>query len=479
MSRRRTALGVLAFVVMGAGVAWLALGRDDGDGGYTALFTNARGLVAGTDVRVGGAIAGRVRQVSLSDDGSALVRFTLKSARVRPRADAAAAIRPVDLLGDNYLSLSPGHASAPLHGAIPASRTSNAPRLDELLSTFRAPVRDALQTMLVEAGLALDDRGEDLSDVAVALRPALQAADRVATELDAQNRSLARAVTSADRAVGQLAGRSQDIGPLVDGLARTVRATAGRPVALDRSLAAMPRTLSTLKTTANQLAATATTATPLAADLRDTAPQLTAAVTGLAPLLSRVRSAASDLRPAVRSLTSLLARNAPTITALDRGIERIRATAPQTAQLIDALVPVAPQIAQGFFVDFPDQAQEPGTQPGDPFADPKRAYWRGAAVLSCEAFGVPVKPGCLSDVLKAFSPAATAKSDTPAATTKTAATSPAAATTPAKPAGGVTPLAKKVTDPLLTLLPKTGPLAPAAGQTTTTVNDLLDFLLGR
>ena len=29
----------------------------------------------------------------------------------------------------------------------------------------------------------------------------------------------------------------------------------------------------------------------------------------------------------------------------------------------------------------------------------RSAYWRGAAVFSCEAFGVPVRPGCLTKAL--------------------------------------------------------------------------------
>ncbi|MCW3016157.1 MAG: Mammalian cell entry related domain protein, partial [Solirubrobacterales bacterium] len=188
--------------LVGAGlVALLAHGREDPT--FTARFTNARGLVAGTDVRVGGAIAGRVREVALADDGTALVRFTVDDPRARPRTDAAAGIRPVDLLGDNYLSLSPGSARGALARAIPASRTSNAPRLDQLLGAFRPPVRDALRTVLVEGGLALDARGTDVASSAVALRPALEAADAAAEELDAQNRALVRAVTSADRAAGQ------------------------------------------------------------------------------------------------------------------------------------------------------------------------------------------------------------------------------------------------------------------------------------
>ena len=35
----------------------------------------------------------------------------------------------------------------------------------------------------------------------------------------------------------------------------------------------------------------------------------------------------------------------------------------------------------------------------DPFAEPTRAYWRGAAVFTCETFGVPVAPGCLTKAL--------------------------------------------------------------------------------
>jgi hypothetical protein len=56
-------------------------------------------------------------------------------------------------------------------------------------------------------------------------------------------------------------------------------------------------------------------------------------------------------------------------------------------------------ISDGFFVNFADEAAEPGRQPFDPFADPRRNYWRGAGVLTCEAFGVPVGPGCLAKAL--------------------------------------------------------------------------------
>lgn len=474
MSPRLLAAALAAVLAAaGAGLA-LVLTHDDAPR-YVARFTNARGLVSGTDVRVGGAIAGRVTDVVLADDGSALVRFTVDDDRARPREDAVAAIRPVDLLGDNYLALTPGHAARPLAGAISTARTSNAPRLDELLGTFRRPVRDALGTLLVEGGLALDRRGPDLAAASVALRPAIAAADRVAQELDGQSDAIGRAVTSADRALGDLAGRSADVRPVLGGLRRTLAATAERPDALDAGLQGLPATLGRLRGTAARLDATARAATPLAADLRTTAAPLAAAATDLPPLLRRIPSASRDLRPTLRAATQLLTRGAPTIRTLQRSIGKVRATAPKASALVDALVPAIGPITDGFLVNFPDEAMEPGNQPGDPFADPRRAYWRGAAVFSCEAFGVPVKPGCLQDVLKAFAPAT--KTKRKSAPAEKAAPAPA----PASPAPG-TSVAVAAGRPVKTITDAVkgvvgAATAPVTGGSPTQVGDLLDFLL--
>ncbi len=387
-----------AVVLVLCGVA-LSLSACGSDGPrYIAQFSSARGLVAGNDVRVGGAVAGRVRVVRLAKDGSAEVVFTT-ARRAAPRADARAAIRPVDLLGDTYLALSPGSSSQPLDGPIPVARTANAPRLDELLRTFSPPVRDALGALIVEAGLALDERGADLADTAVALKPALVAADRVVDELDGQNHALASLVPDAERAASQLASRSADVGPLLDDLARTLGTTASHGAALRATVAGLPDTLARVRGTATKLSAVAVAAQPVARSLRDTAPGLQAALSELRPFVVRLRGTAEVLRPAVRSLRRTLAGGSQSLPKLDRALRALLAAAPDIRQLVGAIEPAAPGIAKGFLENFPDQAAEPGNQPLDPFADPRRRYWRGAAVMSCEAFGVPVRPGCLNEVL--------------------------------------------------------------------------------
>jgi virulence factor Mce-like protein len=392
---------IAAGVVGVAALGWLVAGSFSGgtQTQYAAEFVDASGLLAGNDVRAGGAIVGRVRSISLTARGRALVKFTLDERGARPRADAVAAIRPVDLLGDNYLSLSPGTSRAPLRGSIPIARTSNAPRLDEVLRAFRPQVRNGLQALLVEGGLALDRRGEDISRTAVLLRPAFGAADSVTRELAAQNARLDPLVADAERAAGQLASRGRDLGPLVDGLAGTLRATASEAPALGRGVAGLPGLLSRARSVALRLGETADAALPVARSLKSSAAPLGDALDGAPPLLDAAGGAAARLRPTVRATRTLLAAANPTIRRLGTALPALRSVAPDANRFLAAFDAAAPAIGDGFFVNFPDQAAEPGNQPFDPFADPRRAYWRGAAVFSCEAFGVPVAPGCLDRVL--------------------------------------------------------------------------------
>jgi virulence factor Mce-like protein len=364
-----------------------------------AEFSDAHGLVVGNDVRIDGAPAGRVDSIALSSHGTAIVTMRLNDGLAQPRADATAAIRPVDLLGDTYVALSPGRAQAPLHGAIPFGRTLNDPRLDDLLRVFRAPQRAGLKAMLVELGIALDDRGVDLNQAALELRPALSAAQNVMQELGSQNADLRRFVADAQQVVAQGAGRSRDLGTLIGGLSATLRTTAAHASGLDAGLQTMPQTLVQARQTAGELAGTARAARPLAAELAGAAGGLSLAATRLSPFLSELARAARDLHPTLRAATGALTAADPTVSALASGLGAIKRAGPEVGRLISELVPAAPGIAQGFFVNFPDQAREPGTQPFDPFANPLRNYWRGVGVFTCQSFGLPIEPGCLSKFL--------------------------------------------------------------------------------
>jgi virulence factor Mce-like protein len=391
--------GVRPALVASAILAVLALAGCGGGEEIQAEFSDANGLVPGNDVRVNGAPAGTVTSMKLTDRGTALVTMEIHDGLAPPRADATAAIRPVDLIGDNYVALSPGTASKPLDGPIPPSRTLDAPRLDDLLRTVGDPERAGLQAMLVEGGIALDDRGVDLNQAALALRPTLQAADRVAQELGSQNADLGRFVADAERVASQAAARNRELGGLVDSVDATLHATGDNAGSLDTALGDLPATLGELRTTAAKLERTANAAMPLASSLRDSAPGLASAAGKLGPFLDSASSTVGELDPVIRRATSVLATSDGTFKAARHGLARLEAVSPAADRFMSVLDPAAPSIAKGFFVNFPDQAAEPGNQPFDPFADPRRHYWRGAAVLTCQTFGQPIEPGCLQHFL--------------------------------------------------------------------------------
>lgn len=392
------AIGAVA-VVVAAGIWLLASARDPATT-ITAEFSNARGLLPDTDVRVDGAIAGSVRKIELTDRGTALVTLDVHDGLPQARADATAAIRPVDLLGDTYVSLDLGTDGAPpLRRTLPTSQTSNAPRLSDLLNAFRPGARGGLQALLVELGVALDARGPDFNRAAIALRPAIQATDQVLAELSSQNADLASLIADARRVTAQVAPRDRELSRLVRSLADTFSATASRAPELDRGLAKLPPTLAEVTRVAAALERTSVAAEPLARTLGEAAPGLEVAARDLGPFLDDARDAVTQLRPVVPQLTTLLQRGEPAFRGLAAGGETLRRVAPAITSLMDALVPAVPKISEAFFVNFADQASEPGNQPDAPATDPARRFWRGAAVFTCEAFGRPIEPGCFADYL--------------------------------------------------------------------------------
>lgn len=455
--------GAAAVVVV---AAVLLLGAGGGGGGTVvqAEFSNARGLLVDNEVRIQGAPAGTVERIELTPRNTALVTIRLHDGLPRPRRDAVAAIRPVDLLGDIYLSLSPGHDREPLRGPIPLSQTSNEPRLSDMLAAFPSRSRRGLQAMLVSLGIALDRRGEDVNRAVVALRPALEATDGVMRELDSQRASLRSLIADGERMTRQLASRGRALGGSIEGLAGTLRAVAARAPQLDRGLQTLPDTLGRLRGTSTRLASTARAALPLGVALERAAPPLALASRRLAGFLDAAHGAVVDARPLVRSLGDVLRSGRPTLGRLATGLTALGGAAPDLDALMKALGPAAAPIAEGFFVNFADQGAEPGNQPFDPFADPARNYWRGAAVFTCEAFGVRIAPNCLQQYL--YEPASRRR----------AARGP---TVPA--AGGAANVTGPATAPAAPAAPPAPPVAasaPAPSAAGAAARRMLDYLLG-
>ncbi|GGK90158.1 MlaD family protein [Nocardia jinanensis] len=110
----------------------------DIDAEYTAVFTDASGLTAGSDVRIAGARIGTVTAIAVTDDTTARVGFTLGDDR--PILDTThAAVRYQSLLGQRYLELfesGPGGVPLAAGATIPRDRTVPSFDVSRLFSGF-------------------------------------------------------------------------------------------------------------------------------------------------------------------------------------------------------------------------------------------------------------------------------------------------------------------------------------------------------
>lgn len=374
-----------------------------------AEFKNAWPLVPGMTVRVSGAVAGTVESVDLTDQGTADVGLRLTRDVAVPRTDASAAIRQHDILGDTYVALELGGESEPLEGPIPVSRTIALPRLDELFSTFREPERQGMQALMTELSLAVEERGSDLNEAMLQIRPGMEALDDLLAELDGQEVDLRAVVTDAQRLTGQLAGSTQDIEAGTDALDGLLTSAAAQTPQLDRALEAAPEGMAAARRTLTQVGELADRAQPLARTLAQAAPELRAAAPLIAPFARDAAASVRVLAPVFDQLRRTLVAAKP-VTGQLKDLDPVDVLLPASG-LLEVLSPVFGDGAKALFgansygTDPKGQtglgavAVERGDQPTTPNADPRRMWMRTGVVLSCETFGVPIRPGCLARLL--------------------------------------------------------------------------------
>jgi phospholipid/cholesterol/gamma-HCH transport system substrate-binding protein len=113
---------------------------------FSAIFTDASGVLAGDDVRLAGVPVGQVQGLHIVNRTEAKIDFTLEKG-VPVYTDVQVQIRYLDLLGGRYLALVEGptpRAQLKAGATIPVGQTSPALNLTVLFNGFR-PLFQALQ----------------------------------------------------------------------------------------------------------------------------------------------------------------------------------------------------------------------------------------------------------------------------------------------------------------------------------------------
>ena len=132
-----TIVGGLVLLVAGLFLFTLIGKADLGKGSaktLNAVFLNADGLTAGTDVRIAGVKVGRVTGQRLDTQTyDAIVEFSINDGVEVPE-DSSISVLTDGLLGGNYLSIQPGGADGMLADGGNVKYTSDSINMIELIS---------------------------------------------------------------------------------------------------------------------------------------------------------------------------------------------------------------------------------------------------------------------------------------------------------------------------------------------------------
>jgi phospholipid/cholesterol/gamma-HCH transport system substrate-binding protein len=279
------------------------------------MLANANGLRQGSDVKIGGAKVGSVEKLSLTPQGGVVADLAVDPAKARIGAGVSAAITTANLLGAEYVELTPGDPSRPLASSatIASSQITVPTDLDQVLGVLDADTRTRLQILINELGIAITHRSGDFSAALQQLAPSAVAANRLLTALVSDNHTLGDTVRHADGFIHEITAQRRALVNTVDAAGQTMETVAQRSGQLGETIARAPGTLASLQHFLSDLQATATPLDPAARALIATAPALQSTLIQLSPFERAARPTLAQATAVAPSLTSLGTQATPVL----------------------------------------------------------------------------------------------------------------------------------------------------------------------
>jgi phospholipid/cholesterol/gamma-HCH transport system substrate-binding protein len=266
-------------------------------------FTEAAQLATQSDVRISGVSVGKVQKIQLSPDGKhALATLELNDKYGPIPADTKATLRQKTLLGETYVELTPGDRNGPKladGGTLPAGHVTAAVQLDEIFRTFNTKTRLAFQQWMQNASIALNGRGQDLSNAFAELEPTFTDADRVLRVLDTQSNAVRQLISNGGTVFQALSERQGQLSGLIRNSDRVFTTTARRNRELQETFIALPTFLDQSRATLTRLQRFAQNTDPLVKQLRPSARDLAPVTRDLGSLSVQLDGFFKGLRPVV------------------------------------------------------------------------------------------------------------------------------------------------------------------------------------
>ncbi len=357
LKKRALAAGLVLLAVVAVAILLFR-----GDGGYrvTAEFVNAGQLVKGNEVKAGGVAVGSVKDITVSQSGTAEVTLAITDDDYEPlRRGTRVMIKQGSLSGiaNRYVDLHLGPANGDEiddGGVIGSDQTATAVELDQIFDLFDERTRTGLQDFFKGSAAMLHGRGRELRRGVHYLNPALSTGSRLFQELTRDDALLERFLVDSGSLVNTLADRRQDLTGVVGNLNATFGALGRQQDALAESVERLPPFMRRANTTFVNLRSA----------LDDVDPFVDAskpAVKLLGPFLDQARLFVRDGEPTIRDLARTISQKGetndlieliesfPPLAQVAMDVQRVnganrRGAFPETT---DALNAAAPTIAFG------------------------------------------------------------------------------------------------------------------------------------
>jgi phospholipid/cholesterol/gamma-HCH transport system substrate-binding protein len=268
--------------------------RFDGEQIYRAEFANVTGLEAGNFVRIAGVEVGKVKNIQLRDDTTAVVELAVDNSVVLTQGTRAE-IRWENLIGGRFLALEEGPGSPHRLNpgdVIPLTRTSPALDLDALIGGFRPLFRaldpDQVNALTAELVSAFQDQGATIGSL-------LQQTAALTDTLADHDQLISQVINNLNVVIGSFSDQRQQFGKAIDSLSQLVHGLAERKT-----------------------------------DVRNSVAYTNAAAAGVADLLGQTR-------PALHDLINQTDRTSSIINADHDYVDNLLATLPDTYRMLSRL----------------------------------------------------------------------------------------------------------------------------------------------
>lgn len=268
---------------------------------FSVEFDQAVELASQAQVQISGVPVGRVVSLGL-DHRTGLSRAVIEINRqYAPRpADTRAILRSKTLLGETYVELSPGTPGGrtlPDGGSLPRAQVAPTVQLDQIFTALDPTTRQAFQTWMQQAGIALTNRGQQFNAAFANLYPFATNVQSVLAVLNRQSAATSTLLRDGGQVFSALSRSPSALQGFVTNSNAVFAATAARNTALANTIRAFPAFLAQTRSTVNRLATFSQTTKPLIDELRPAAVQLTPVLQSTAVLAPELRTLMTDLAP--------------------------------------------------------------------------------------------------------------------------------------------------------------------------------------